>query len=153
MDQYHKVGVLVTTDNGFDVRICSFIDDVPIPTSLNGDDVGVCHPYTMHYAIGANLDSGSSVGARQILFWWLGGWPFVDVAPAHSCPDSNGAYVPGCFNMNPPFGDVFNYIKSIKVYSCADNARGSTGPNPHCLGESAITTGSKGQTFHKITTQ
>jgi hypothetical protein len=152
MQQYHKVGLLVTTDSVSDVQVCSFVDDVPIPTSLNGDNVGVCHPYTMHFAPTANFDGSSSVAARQILFWWLGSWPYFNYLPAGSCPAADGSYITQCMDLNA-FGPVYNWIKSIKVFSCADNKRGSSGPNPHCYGESAITTGPHGETFHKITTQ
>jgi hypothetical protein len=129
---YHKYAMLITTDGSSSIYRCSWVDDVFWACSE-----GV-PPYA---AVGAQPDNIGSVAQRNVIAIWSGNLNNQDNT---SCPGT----ATWCINS-----DIHHWIKSVKVYTCADWRRGSTGQNPTCKGGSTLTTGQDGSQFYKVTTQ
>jgi hypothetical protein len=134
---YHKYAMLITTDGVASIYRCSWVDDVFYACSEG------IQPYV---AVGSQPDNAGSVAQRNVLAVWSANLNWQN-AQAGNCPTTTS----GLFTCT--LSDMHHWIKSIKVYSCQDWRRGSTGQNPTCKGGSSLTTGSDGSKFYKVTVQ
>jgi hypothetical protein len=144
--QYHKFGSLTTSD-GTHIVTCEYIDDKLIASAAGPSDPaypctstpGVYAPAPGPYSYG-----GGSPAERQDLAFWVGN---ISWYGHNGCPGSHGQYTQWCLKM--PDGAIYAWIKSVKVYTCADWQRDSTGLNPHCFGGPTLRTGSRGEQLYQ----